>query len=92
MLSFIYSLVVCCGVLALIYGALMVRSLLSASTGNERMQQIAAAIEAVTTPALPASPPSPAGLSKNSRFRRRLHAQYGRPPPQSSAEGPEPKK
>ena len=42
---FIYSLIICCGVLALIYGALMVRSLLSASAGNARMQEIAAAIQ-----------------------------------------------
>ena len=45
MMSFIYSLVVCCGFLALIYGALMVRSVLSASPGNARMQEIAGAIQ-----------------------------------------------
>lgn len=45
MMSFIYGLVVCCGLLALIYGALMVRSVLSASPGNDRMQAIAAAIQ-----------------------------------------------
>jgi K(+)-stimulated pyrophosphate-energized sodium pump len=41
----IYYLVVCCGVLALIYGAYATRKVMSTSAGNERMQQIAAAIQ-----------------------------------------------
>ena len=40
-----YWLVVACGVLALIYGAVTVRSVLSAPAGNERMREIAAAIQ-----------------------------------------------
>ena len=39
-----YSLVIGMGVLALIYGGLASRSVLSASAGNERMQEIAAAV------------------------------------------------
>jgi K(+)-stimulated pyrophosphate-energized sodium pump len=38
-------LVLACGVLALIYGALTVRSVLTQSAGNARMQEIAAAIQ-----------------------------------------------
>ncbi|MGQ7064231.1 MAG: sodium-translocating pyrophosphatase [Caulobacterales bacterium] len=38
-------LVIAAGVLALIYGAVTVRSILSASAGNERMQEIAKAIQ-----------------------------------------------
>lgn len=41
----IYYLVVCCGVLALIYGAYATRKVMSTSAGNERMQQIASAIQ-----------------------------------------------
>lgn len=37
--------ILACGVAALIYGILTIRSVLSASTGTERMQQIAAAIQ-----------------------------------------------
>ncbi|MDE2184435.1 MAG: sodium/proton-translocating pyrophosphatase, partial [Alphaproteobacteria bacterium] len=39
------SLVLACGVLALLYGAWTVRSVLSKSPGNTRMQEIAAAIQ-----------------------------------------------
>jgi K(+)-stimulated pyrophosphate-energized sodium pump len=39
------SLVLVCGVLALLYGGWTVRSVLSKSPGNERMQEIAAAIQ-----------------------------------------------
>ncbi|WP_019961718.1 sodium-translocating pyrophosphatase [Woodsholea maritima] len=38
-------LVIAAGVLALLYGALQIRAILSASPGNERMQEIAAAIQ-----------------------------------------------
>ncbi|NCC22154.1 MAG: sodium-translocating pyrophosphatase [Alphaproteobacteria bacterium] len=41
----IYLMVVCCGVIALIYGQLAARQVLSASAGNEKMQAIAAAIQ-----------------------------------------------
>jgi len=44
-MSSIYYLVLACGVLALVYGAYAVRSVLSAPAGNERMQEIAAAIQ-----------------------------------------------
>ncbi|WNJ98575.1 sodium-translocating pyrophosphatase [Thalassospiraceae bacterium LMO-JJ14] len=44
-MSSIYYLVLVCGALALIYGAYAVRSVLSAPAGNERMQEIAAAIQ-----------------------------------------------
>ncbi|MDP7667977.1 MAG: sodium-translocating pyrophosphatase [Rhodospirillales bacterium] len=40
-----YWLVVACGVLALLYGAVTVRSVLSAPAGNERMREIAAAVQ-----------------------------------------------
>ena len=39
------QLVLACGVLALVYGALTVRSVLAMSPGNARMQEIAAAIQ-----------------------------------------------
>jgi K(+)-stimulated pyrophosphate-energized sodium pump len=39
------DLVLASGVLALVYGALTIRSILSMSAGNERMQEIAAAIQ-----------------------------------------------
>ncbi|MBI2233654.1 MAG: sodium-translocating pyrophosphatase [Micavibrio aeruginosavorus] len=41
----IYLIVVCCGVMALIYGAYATRKIMATSAGNERMQQIAAAIQ-----------------------------------------------
>lgn len=41
----IYGLIISCGVLALLYGVFMIRSVLSANPGNERMQQIAGAIQ-----------------------------------------------
>jgi K(+)-stimulated pyrophosphate-energized sodium pump len=44
-MSSIYYLVLVCGALALAYGAYAVRSVLSAPAGNERMQEIAAAIQ-----------------------------------------------
>ncbi len=44
-MSSIYVLVLACGVLALLYGAYAVRSVLSAPAGNERMQEIAGAIQ-----------------------------------------------
>ncbi len=44
-MSFSYEFVIACGVLALLYGVFTVRSVLSASPGNARMQEIAAAIQ-----------------------------------------------
>jgi len=44
-MSSIYMYVIGCGVLALLYGAWAVRSVLAAPAGNERMQEIAAAIQ-----------------------------------------------
>ena len=41
----LYYLVLVCGVIALLYGAWAVRSVLAAPAGNERMQEIAAAIQ-----------------------------------------------
>ncbi len=41
----LYVLTIVCGVVALLYGAWAVRSVLSAPAGNERMQEIAAAIQ-----------------------------------------------
>ena len=41
----LYTLVIACGVLALLYGAYAIRSVLSAPAGNERMQEIAGAIQ-----------------------------------------------
>ena len=41
----IYLMVVCCGFLALLYGAYATRKVMSTSAGNERMQQIAGAIQ-----------------------------------------------
>ena len=40
-----YGFVIACGILALIYGLFTVRSVMSASTGNEQMRSIAAAIQ-----------------------------------------------
>lgn len=45
MLSYDYGFLIVCGVIALIYGGVVVRSILSLSTGNEKMQEIAAAIQ-----------------------------------------------
>lgn len=44
-MSYAYEFVIAAGVLALIYGAVMTRSILSLSTGNAKMQEIAAAIQ-----------------------------------------------
>lgn len=44
-MSYAYELVLVSGVLALLYGAFMTRSILSLSTGSEQMQKIAAAIQ-----------------------------------------------
>ena len=40
-----YWLVMICGVLAVAYGAYAIRAVTSASAGNERMQEIALAIQ-----------------------------------------------
>jgi len=40
-----FTLVIVCGTLALLYGVLAARSVLAADAGNEKMQQIAAAIQ-----------------------------------------------
>ena len=42
----VLTLVILCGVLAVVYGIWATRSVMSASAGNERMQEIAAAIQA----------------------------------------------
>ena len=44
-MSTAYILIIGCGVLALIYGGYAIQSVLSANTGNERMQEIAGAIQ-----------------------------------------------
>ncbi len=44
-MSSIYTLVLVCGAIALLYGAYASRAVLSAPAGNERMQEIAAAIQ-----------------------------------------------
>lgn len=44
-MSYAYALIIASGLLALIYGAVMTRSILSLSTGTARMQEIAAAIQ-----------------------------------------------
>ncbi|MBT7145434.1 MAG: sodium-translocating pyrophosphatase, partial [Rhodospirillales bacterium] len=41
----LYVLTIVCGAVALLYGAWAVRSVLAAPAGNERMQEIAAAIQ-----------------------------------------------
>ena len=41
----VLPIILCCGVLALLYGAWTIRSVLSMSAGNARMQEIAAAIQ-----------------------------------------------
>ena len=38
-------LVIACGIVAVLYGLVVSRSILALSPGNERMQQIAAAIQ-----------------------------------------------
>ncbi|MDK9720383.1 MAG: sodium-translocating pyrophosphatase [Rhodospirillales bacterium] len=44
-MSTAFLLVIACGLLALAYGAYATKSILAASAGNERMQQIAAAVQ-----------------------------------------------
>jgi K(+)-stimulated pyrophosphate-energized sodium pump len=44
-MSFKLELVIACGIVALLYGAWTIRSVLSMSAGNARMQEIAAAIQ-----------------------------------------------
>ncbi len=44
-MSNVYMLVIACGVIALLYGVYAVRSVLSASAGTDKMQEIAAAIQ-----------------------------------------------
>lgn len=45
MISTTFLLIICSGVLALLYGAFTIRSVMSLSPGNERMQEIAGAIQ-----------------------------------------------
>lgn len=45
MLSYSYGFVIACALFALLYGVVMIRSILAMSTGNEKMQKIAAAIQ-----------------------------------------------
>jgi K(+)-stimulated pyrophosphate-energized sodium pump len=45
MLSNAYSVVIACGIVALLYGVLMIRQVLAQSPGNEQMQSIALAIQ-----------------------------------------------
>lgn len=44
-MSYAYELVIAAGLLALVYGVIMTRSILSLSTGTAKMQEIAAAIQ-----------------------------------------------
>ncbi len=44
-MDFAYGFVIACGLLALLYGVLAIRSVLKADPGNEKMQSIAAAIQ-----------------------------------------------
>ncbi|MEI8365743.1 MAG: sodium-translocating pyrophosphatase [Parachlamydiaceae bacterium] len=44
-MSYAYEFIIASGVLALLYGAVSIRSILSLSAGNARMQEIAAAIQ-----------------------------------------------
>ena len=44
-MSYAYEFIIASGVLALLYGAVSIRSILALSTGTEQMQQIAAAIQ-----------------------------------------------
>ena len=41
----IYLIIACCGMMALVFSALWSRQIMSAATGNKRMQEIAAAIQ-----------------------------------------------
>lgn len=43
--TYTYGLVLACGCIALLFGLFMIRSILALSRGNERMQEIAAAIQ-----------------------------------------------
>lgn len=45
MFSYSYSFVIGCGLVTLLYGLFMIRSILSLGTGTEKMQEIAAAIQ-----------------------------------------------
>lgn len=45
MFTYEYGFLIVCGLLALLYGILTIRSVLALSTGSERMQEIAAAIQ-----------------------------------------------
>lgn len=45
MFSYMNEIVIACGVLALVYGLITSRSILAMSTGNSKMQEIAAAIQ-----------------------------------------------
>lgn len=45
MIPYAYALLIACGVIALLYGAYLIRSILALSTGNEQMQKIASAIQ-----------------------------------------------
>lgn len=45
MFTYEYGFLIVCGILALLYGVFTIRSIVSLSTGNERMQEIAAAIQ-----------------------------------------------
>lgn len=45
MFTYEYGFLIVCGLLALLYGIFTVRSILSLSTGNQRMQEIASAIQ-----------------------------------------------
>ncbi|MEE8351715.1 MAG: sodium-translocating pyrophosphatase, partial [Rhodospirillales bacterium] len=44
-MSSVFLLVILCGILAILYGAYAIRSVLAAPAGNDRMQEIAAAIQ-----------------------------------------------
>lgn len=45
LMTLAYGLIIACGCVALLYGLVMIRSVLSLSTGNDKMRQIAAAIQ-----------------------------------------------
>ncbi|MGQ0486060.1 MAG: sodium-translocating pyrophosphatase [Hyphomicrobiales bacterium] len=44
-MSYVYMMVIGCGILALLYGALTVKSVMAAPAGNERMREISAAVQ-----------------------------------------------